>query len=422
MIIAIVAIIGVISIANNALSLIEPTVTVTQSITTTDYGVAGFSSLVNTSYWSSAAPMNVARAFSAVTTLQNGSVFVAGGYAGEVANSSISTAEMYNPHTNKWTLVAPMLVGTAGARAATLSNGDVLVAGGLGNSGVLTTCQLYDPSTNTWALTGNLSEATFDEQIVTLNNGNILVVGGDFSGGENNATQIYNPSIGTWSNAAPQPLARADMIVVKLPNGNVLVAGGHTAFAPTLLSTIYDPTTNTWNATSPLMVPGGDSGGVLLHNGAVLMVGGYTPYNDSENTFQYLYTTQLFNPSSDKWTMTGDLNFPRGEIGLSTVVLPNGEVLVPGGNYQPETGQSTAELYNPSTGTWSMAGVMSVPRGSGAMAIVLDTGYVLVFGGLLPHTCSYCGSGTPGSDLATNSVDLFNPNGTSITTTSSTAS
>jgi N-acetylneuraminic acid mutarotase len=419
-IIALITVIGVVSIAINALSLVEPTTTFTVVSTSTEFGIAGFSSLTNSDYWTPAPPMNVNRSFSAVTTLTNGSVLVAGGYAGTVANSSLASAEMYNPVTNKWTMVANMLVGAAGARSVLLSNGNVLVAGGLGNSGILTTCQLYDPSTNTWSLTGNLTQATFDEQIITLNNGNVLVVGGDFSGGENNATQIYNPNGGTWSDAAPQPIARADMIVVKLTDGNVLVAGGHTAYAPTLLSEIYDPTTNTWNQTASLVVPGGDSGGVMLQNGDVLMVGGYTPYNDSENTFQYLYTAQIFNPTADNWTMTGDLNFPRGEIGLSTVVLNNGEVLVPGGNYQPETGQNTAELYNPSTGTWSMAGVMSVPHGSGTMAVLLDNGKVLVFGGLLPHICNYCGSGTPGNDLATNSADLFDINGSSSTTTSTT--
>jgi len=366
--------------------------------------------------------MNVNRSFSAVATLKNGSVLVAGGYAGEVANSSLSSAEMYNPNTNQWTVIASLPVGAAGARAALLGNGDVLVAGGLGNSGILTTCEIYNPSTNTWSLTGNLTQATFDEQIIVLNNGNVLVVGGDFSGGENNVTQIYNPSTGTWSDGAPQALARADMIVVKLENGNVLVAGGHTAYAPTLLSEIYDPSTNSWNLTGPLMVPGGDAGGVLLQNGNVLMVGGYTPYNDADDTFQYLYTAQIFNTASGNWSMTGDMNFPRGEIGLSTVILNNGEVLVPGGNYQPESGQKTAELYNPSTGTWLMAGTMSVNRGSGTMAVLLDNGKVLVFGGLLPHLCTFCGSGpTSGSDLATNAVDLFDINGTTTTNTTSTS-
>jgi len=416
-IVAIITVAGGAAVAINAQSLVEPTFTLTTVSTTTEYGLAGVSTLSNNTYWRAAAPMNVARAFSAVATLDNGSVLVAGGYAGNVANSSLNSAEMYDPATNTWTIVAPMPVGTAGARAVTLSNGNVLVAGGLGNSGILTACELYNPKANSWTVTGNLTKATFDEQIAELNNGGVIVVGGDFSGGENNVTQIYNPNTGAWSDAAPQPIARADMIVVKLTDGNILVAGGHTGLAPTLLSEIYDPATNTWNQTGPLQVPGGDSGGVLLQNGEVLMVGGYTPYNDSDNTFQYLYTSQIFNPTADNWTMTGDLNFPRGEIGLSTVILNNGEVLVPGGNYQPETGQDTAEKYNPSTGTWSIAGTMSVSRGSGAMAVLLDNGEVLAFGGLLPHTCSYCGSGTSGQDLATTSADLFNINGTSATNT-----
>ncbi len=423
---------GAVVISYQAISVEEHTSTLTLTeinTTTVSAGSSTNATLVSSTpssspdYWSPTSPMNVNRSFSAVTTLDNGSVLVAGGFAGAVPNSSIASAEMYNPATNRWTMIAPMPVGIAGARAATLNNGDVLVAGGLGNEGILTTCQLYDPSTNTWSLTGNLTKATFDEQIVVLNNGSVIVIGGDFSGGENNATQIYNPSSGTWSDAAPQPLARADMIVVKLPDGNVLVAGGHTADVPTLLSEIFDPTINTWTPTRSLVVPGGDSGGVLLKDGDVLMVGGYTTYNDSDNSAQYLYTSQLFNTTTEAWNLTGDMNYPRGEIGLSTVLMNNGEVLVPGGNYQPETGQDTAEIYNPATGKWSMAGTMSVPRGSGAMAVLLDTGEVLAFGGLLPHTCTYCGPGTSGADLATNSADLFNPNATisSISTTSSSA-
>jgi plastocyanin/N-acetylneuraminic acid mutarotase len=422
---------GAVAISFDAISVGQHTSTLTLTVvnTTTASVVSSIgtnASLVSSNlsssgnYWTPAAPMIVNRSFSAVAALNNGSVLVAGGFAGAVPNSSIASAEMYNPTTNKWTMIAPMPVGTAGARAATLNNGDVLVAGGLGNKGLLTTCQLYEPSTNTWSLTGNLTKATFDEQIVVLNNGNVLVIGGDFSGGENNATQIYNPSSGTWSDAAPQPIARADMIVVKLSNGNILVAGGHTANAPTLLSEIFDPTTNTWTPTKSLVTPGGDSGGVLLKNGDVLMVGGYTTYNDSDNSAQYLYTAQLFNITTGAWNLTGDMNYPRGEIGLSTVLMNNGEVLVPGGNYQPETGQDTAEVYNPATGRWSMAGTMSVDRGSGAMAAVLDTGEVLVFGGLLPHICTFCGSGTSGQDLATNSADLFNPNAT-LTSNNSTA-
>lgn len=371
--------------------------------------------------WTPAASMNVARSFAAVAALTNGSVLIAGGFAGAVANSSIISAEIYHPGTDKWTMVAPMHVGRAGARASTLANGEVLVDGGLGAQGPLASSEIFNPKTDSWAMVNStMIAATFDQQQVTLNNGEVLVVGGDFSGGENNVTQIYNPGSGQWTRAAPQPLPRADMIGVKLADGNVLVAGGHTAEAPTLLSAVYNPTTNTWTETGPLKAPGGDSGGVLLRNGAVLMAGGYTTYNDSDNTIQYLYTSEVFNATTNSWKMSGDLNYPRGEVGLSTVLLNNGEVLIPGGNYQPETGLDSAEIYTPSSGHWALAGTTLTPHGEGAMAVLLENGEVLAVGGLLPHACLFCGSANPGQDLSTNAADLFNINATGVTTSTTT--
>ncbi len=376
------------------------------------------SSSPSTSAWTLAAPMNIARSFSAFTTLNNGSLLVAGGFAGAAADPLISSAELYNPNTNKWTKIAPMHEERAGAMAVTLDNGEVLVTGGLGTSGALTSCELYDPATNTWSITGKMSQPRFDHQIVLLNDGSVFVVGGGgFGLPENNVTETYNPSTGAWKTEAPQPLARADMIAVKLPSGNVLVAGGHTSKVETLLSEIYNPVADNWTQTGFLNTPHGDAGGVLLSNHAALIVGGYTFYNDADNTIQYLYTSEVFNITGNSWKMTGDMNYPRGEIGLNIVRLGNGEVLVPGGNYQPEKGQSTSELYNPTNGTWSMAGTMSVAHGEGAMSALLTNGKALAFGGLLPHTCTYCGSGVSGKDLATTGADLFTP--PTVTSTSS---
>ncbi len=205
------------------------------------------------------------------------------------------------------------------------------------------------------------------------------------------------------------------MIAVKLPNGNVLVAGGHTSKVETLLSEIYNPVANNWTQTGPLNTPHGDAGGVLLQNSNVLVAGGYTTYNDADNTIQYLYTSEIFNVTSRSWKMTGDMNFPREEIGVNIVLLNNGQVLVPGGNYQPEKGQPSSELYNPASGTWAMAGNMSVPHGEGAMSVLLNNGKALAFGGLLPHNCSYCGSGVTGQDLATTAADLYTPTSTTGT-------
>src|SRR5207245_2986531 len=130
-------------------------------------------------------------------------------------------------------------------------------------------------------------------------------------------TETYNPSSGVWTTDAPQSLARADMIAVKLPNGNVLVAGGHTSKVETLLSEIYNPIANNWTQTGPLNTPHGDAGGVMLKNNNVLIAGGYTAYNDADNKIQYLYTSQLFNTTRLYWKLIGDMNLPRGKIGLN---------------------------------------------------------------------------------------------------------
>jgi hypothetical protein len=58
--------------------------------------------------------------------------------------------------------------------------------------------------------------------------------------------------------------------------------------------------------------------------------------------------------------------------------LGNGQVLVAAGNYSGPL--SSAELYNPSTGTWSTTGSLGAPRYDYTMTL-LPSGRVLAVGG-----------------------------------------
>src|SRR5688572_15913831 len=65
--------------------------------------------------------------------------------------------------------------------------------------------------------------------------------------------------------------------------------------------------------------------------------------------------------TTPSWTFTGSLNEDR--FGHTATLLPNGKVLVVGGggfpcanNYCYSTVNGTAEVYDPATGTWSLAG------------------------------------------------------------------
>jgi N-acetylneuraminic acid mutarotase len=61
-------------------------------------------------------------------------------------------------------------------------------------------------------------------------------------------------------------------------------------------------------------------------------------------------------------------------------VLSDGKVLVTGGTYNTATGLNSAEIYDPSTGTWTTTGNMTYGRYCHT-ASVLSNGEVLVAGG-----------------------------------------
>jgi hypothetical protein len=82
--------------------------------------------------------------------------------------------------------------------------------------------------------------------------------------------------------------------------------------------------------------------------------------------------------ASPSWTTAGAGSLNTARRHHSATLLPDGKVLVAGGQDAAEL--SSAELYDPRTGTWSATGSMSVARMRHA-AVLLPDGKVLVAGG-----------------------------------------
>src|SRR5579862_9427228 len=76
--------------------------------------------------------------------------------------------------------------------------------------------------------------------------------------------------------------------------------------------------------------------------------------------------------------LTGSMNVGR-ELHTATL-LPSGQVLVAGGCCLAGIGMPFAELYDPSSGTWTLTGSMNVARYDHT-ATLLPSGQVLVAGG-----------------------------------------
>jgi large repetitive protein len=182
-------------------------------------------------------------------------------------------------------------------------------------------------------------------------------------------------------------------------DGLVLVAGGTDANNNVLNSAeIYSVSGAAFSTTGNLNTARTDAVAVLLPNGEVLVAGG----SSNGLATGALNTAELFNPSTGTFSVAGSGSsnvMTAARFGATATLLNNGQVLIAGGENSGGV-LNSAELYNPVTDTFTATGNLNVTR-TGASATLLGTGKVLVAGG--------SGNGTANGAL--NSAEVFDPAG-----------
>ena len=174
------------------------------------------------------------------------------------------------------------------------------------------------------------------------------------------------------------------------------------------------PLTGSWKPTGSMLTARlGDTATLLAtgpNAGKVLVVGGFTTSSNNfpdGNPSSIVSTAEIYDPTSGTWSATSSLSAPRAD--QTATLLNNGQVLIAGGESNLGTVLNTAELYNPVTGTWSATGNMTSAREFHTATLLAsgpNAGDVLVVGGR---------NSTSGGSLAT--AELFN--GSTWTTTAS---
>jgi hypothetical protein len=160
-----------------------------------------------------------------------------------------------------------------------------------------------------------------------------------------------------------------------LQNGQVLITGG-TAGGSTFLGSceLYNPTTGTFTYTGSLLIPRAWHTATLLQNGQVLITGGES---DQNGTYGAQPQAELYNPSTGSFSWAGSLNLAREDH--TATLLQNGQVLIAGGSTSSGA-TATAELYNPATSSFSYTGNLTQPLWYQS-ATLLNDGTVLIAGG-----------------------------------------
>jgi hypothetical protein len=225
---------------------------------------------------SSAAPMSVSRQKHTATTLKDGRVLVAGGSTS--GGAITSSAEIYNPATNSWAIVAAgMSSGRSGHTATLLQDGRVLIVGGDSGSGPLSTLETFSPDTNTFTSLGLpiLSAARKDHGAALLLTGKVLIAGGSNGSAALTGIDVFDPVGNTIAALSPMATARQGLSVTTLLKGQVLLAGGNNGSTDLASTEILDPAAGSI-APGPSMSTArtGHLALLLPNNNAVLMVSG----------------------------------------------------------------------------------------------------------------------------------------------------
>jgi len=227
--------------------------------------------------------------------------------------------------------------------ATLLTDGKVLVAGGLSSSELHNSAEVYNPITGQWQMAGSLSYSRQSHTAVLLSNGKVLAVGGakaSMNSPEKSA-ELYDPSSATWSTTGSPLFNHVFTRAALLADGRVIVAGGWNGYEYAVGAELYDPTAGTWSATGSLGTGRGYHGMSLLSDHKVLVAGGTTLVG---NRSVAMDSAELYDPATATWSSAGSLASAR--IYPTATLLLSGKVLVAGGNSGSGT-LSSAELYEP---------------------------------------------------------------------------
>jgi hypothetical protein len=295
--------------------------------------------------WSQIAPMNDSRLYFSSEVLKDGRVFVAGGEYG----TGGSSAEVYDPITDTWTMAPNEGQYLGDANSEILPDGKVLEAV-LGVAYYDDSTIIYDPVANKWGAVSVCHGYHAESSWLKLKDNSILFV--DDGGPSTLTSERYIPSLNKWVKDANTPDSIYDNYAYEsgpfllLPDGRGFIMGatGHTAYYTP--SGTVAPGTWTKGPDIPNHYGAADAPGAMMINGKILCTASPTPdsvrgYFPSPTAyFEFDYTTNSFtqisaptggDTVSEPCFFTNMLDLPDGTVLYSDQYSPYYYIYTPSG-------------------------------------------------------------------------------------------
>jgi hypothetical protein len=247
----------------------------------------------STNAFSLISPMLDKRVWHSATPLQDGRILITGGSTADFADLRyVTVAEIFDPDTERFIPQGSLAIGRISATATLLDDGKVLIAGGQGENGNLNEAELFDPATGQFSATGSMISLRMAHSATLLPDGRVLMVGGDQA---TLGAEIYDPASGTFSAAPSQPVIpfRYYHSAVRLLDGRVLILGGVVNAVYEPVAEIYDPATGQFQTAGNLLNAVQFETATLLQDGRVLKAGG--EFIDTQ--FELPRLTELYDPN-----------------------------------------------------------------------------------------------------------------------------
>lgn len=301
------------------------------------------------------------------TALADGRVLFTGGLG--LDGQPTDAAAIYDPSSGS-TANLTMIESRAAHGAALLGDGRVLITGGIPTIdladplGTLTaisgTTEIFDPSTDTFAPGPALIEPRALHTATTLTNGDVLIAGGFTLLPVVNVPTVsptayrFSQATGSFGLPALMQGARAGHSAIALPGGRALLVGGLSIDFTTFLTTgnIQDLVIGTrddaqvfrngplgiglFSTVGGLSESRAGAGLAMLPSGEVLVAGGFRLSIDLSGAgldIGLSSSADVYMPSPDRFEPTGDMEV--GRLFPLLTPLQDGRVLVVGGGVGP---------------------------------------------------------------------------------------